>query len=250
MANGNAVSDVVVATKISPTLVYFSILCAKGSHRNPPSQLHAETVKWFCASLNLLVSVGGCFSATDIFKSLFYILLLAPEQLLWSRRRSKAAPTISPRLRPTRMESHARGSQSAFSRVSEAQKFFIIKSEALVCRLAQSLSPSQVSVWEKGKEKDAAETRLCPVGEELTAQQRSDITGSANSDPFWRPERATGSKQCNQLTMKAASTSSFHSFIIQAFMHQCIRNNLCSHALQKTIRAKNLESCNWDMRRW
>ena len=41
------------------------------------------------------MGVGCCFSANDIFKTLFNIPLLVPEQLLWSRR-SKAASTISP----------------------------------------------------------------------------------------------------------------------------------------------------------
>lgn len=123
-----------------------------------------------------------------VFKSLFSIPLLVPEQLLWSRR-SKAASTISPAafVGPSLLDRATCPALpvSIFWGVP-GTKYFIVKSEALVCLLAQSLSTSQVS----GEEKEVTEIRFCHIGREPTAQKRASnyalpTKGSANSDPSW-----------------------------------------------------------------
>lgn len=86
MANDNAFSAIMANTKIPPTLVHFSIQFTKGSQVNLPTWLHSEAEKRPCASQNLLTGVVCCFSANDIFKSLFYNPLLVAEGLEEARQ--------------------------------------------------------------------------------------------------------------------------------------------------------------------
>lgn len=63
---------------------------------NPPAQLQCTSSHGILRLTKPAHALGCRFSVFDVFKSLFYIPLLVPERLPWSRRSSKAASTISP----------------------------------------------------------------------------------------------------------------------------------------------------------
>lgn len=93
--NGSAFSDIMMNAKILLSVVHFSIQFTKGNQTDPPAQMQFTNSHVILCLTKSAHAFGCHFSDVDVFKSLFYIPLLVPEQLLWSRR-SKAASTISP----------------------------------------------------------------------------------------------------------------------------------------------------------